>query len=174
MKNWAPKACSYGCLRTRASSAKQKTRWVTRNIEHLRVRTTRRSQPSTCNDFFQTDPSRDAVTPGPSTRSSTVHVLPGESTSKFAVVRRAAGKRQKHRIRCGVGLTWTSTHSMHATFCIVAICSAALYRPPGCSSLRDSSYCDASLVQVRDKMKPSHHPLSFPSNTKSSHALNHR
>ena len=42
------------------------------------------------------------------------------------------------------------------------------------SSHTDSGRHGASPAQVRDKTEPSHHPLFFPPNSKTSRALNHR
>ena len=46
--------------------------------------------------------------------------------------------------------------------------------PATTSSRIDSSHHGASSAQVRGKTEPSHRPLSFPSNSKPSRALNHR
>ena len=46
--------------------------------------------------------------------------------------------------------------------------------PAATSSRMDSGLQGASPAQVRGKMEPSRHPLSFPSNSKTSRALNHR
>jgi len=101
-------------------------------------------------------------------------VLQNESTRKSAIVRRALRETTEAQdlLRRRFNLNQRPLHARDILHCRnLQACSVQTTNAFSSTRFR-SSWCIAA--QVRDKTEPSRRTLSFPSNSKSLHALNHR